>query len=310
MVDIFISYSRRDSDFVRHLHAALTQSRYDTWVDWEDIPPTAAWWKMIQEGIEAAHTGVFVISPDSAASEVCNQEIDHAVKCNKRLIPIVRQDVEEDQVHPALRELNWIFFRQQDDFDSAFQELVEALNTDLAYARAHARLLVRALEWQQKDRNASFLMRGRDLNEAEKWLIQARNEQQPSPTQLQREFITTSRRSASSRQRTLIGTLSVLLIAAVGLGLFALVQKSVAEDRQRQAEANLDAACRHIFGLLEGFQVMEEQGIQFVDAEGYSLPVGLIFGQEFVRTAHNTFNSDCAQINQVYGWTLEPLSLP
>jgi hypothetical protein len=297
---------RRDSAFVKHLHAALSESRYDTWVDWEDIPATAAWWKMIQEGIEAAHTCVFVISPHSVASEVCTQEIDHAVKCKKRLIPIVRQDVEDSQVHPALGELNWLFFRQEDDFDSAFQELVEALNTDLDYARAHARLLVRALEWQQKDRNASFLLRGRDLDEAEQWLIQAGDEQQPSPTQLQRDFITTSRRSASSRQRTLIGTLSVLLMAAVGMGLFALVQKSVAEERQRQAEANLDAACRNIFGMLEGFQVMEENGIQFVDAEGFSLPVGLIFGQEFVRTAYNTFDTDCAQINQKYDWTLEP----
>lgn len=305
MADIFVSYSRRDSDFVKHLHTALTESRYDTWVDWEDIPATAAWWQLIEEGIEAAHTCVFVISPDSVASEVCKQEIDHAAKCNKRLIPVVRRDVDDEQVHGALKELNWIFFRQQDDFDSAFGKLVNALNTDLDYARSHARLLVRSLEWQHQDRNASFLLRGRDLSDAEQWLMQARDEQQPSPTQLQREFITTSRRSASSRQRTLIGTLSVLLVAAVGMGLFALVQKSIAEERQRQAEANLDAACRNIFGMLEGFQTMEQHGIEFVDAEGYSLPVGLIFGQEFVRTAHNTFDADCAQINQIYGWSLK-----
>jgi hypothetical protein len=305
MADIFVSYSRRDSDFVQHLHTTLTESRYDTWVDWEDIPPTAAWWKMIEEGIESAHTCVFVISPDSVASKVCTQEIDHAVRHNKRLIPVVRRDVDNGQVHPALRELNWIFFRQQDNFDSAFQDLVNALNTDLDYAQAQARLLVRALEWQKKDRNSSFLLRGSNLEAAEKWLIQARDEQQPSPTQLQREFITTSRRSASSRQRMLIGTLSILLFFAVGMGLFALVQKSIAEQRQRQAEANLDAACRNIFGMLQGFQTMEEQGMQVVDAEGYALPMGLIFGQDFVRTAHTTFNSDCAQINQIYGWSLD-----
>lgn len=305
MADIFVSYSRHDSDFVKHLHEALTESRYDTWVDWEDIPATAAWWQMIEAGIEAAHTCVFVISPDSAASEVCKREIDHAAKYNKRLIPIVRRDVEDKQVHAALRELNWIFLRQQDNFDSAFGKLVEALNTDLDYARSHARLLVRSLEWQQQDCNASFLLRGRDLSDAEQWLMQARDEQQPSPTQLQREFITTSRRSTSSRQRMLIGTLSVLLIAAVGMGLWALAQTAIAEERRRQAEANLDAACRNVYGMLQGFQTMEERGIEFVDAEGYSLPVGLIFGQEFVRTAHNTFTTDCAQINQIYDWILE-----
>lgn len=30
-----------------------------------------------------------------------------------------------------------------------------------------------------------------------------------------------------------------------------------------------------------------------------------IFGQEFVRTAHNTFDADCAEIAQAYGWSLE-----
>ncbi len=305
MADIFVSYSRRDSDFVKHLHQALTESRYDTWVDWEDIPATAAWWKMIQEGIEAAHTCVFVISPAAVASKVCRQEIDHAAHHNKRLIPIVLQDVDNAQVHPALGELNWIFFRPQDGFDSAFEKLVKALNTDLDDVRAHARLLVRAVEWDQQKRNSSFLLRGRDLEEAEKWLIRPRDKQQPQPTRLHTEYITTSRRSASSRQRVLVGTLSVLLIAAVGMGVFALGQKAIAEERRRQAEANLDSACRNVFGMLAGFQTMDEQGIGFVDNEGYTLPVGIIFGQDFVRTAHNTFNGDCAQINQKYGWSLE-----
>ena len=69
MADIFISYSRRDKDFVQILHRALLQSHYDTWVDWQDIAPTAEWWNEIKSGIEAAHTCIFVISPDSVASK-------------------------------------------------------------------------------------------------------------------------------------------------------------------------------------------------------------------------------------------------
>ena len=104
MADIFVSYSRKDNDFVKDLHRALTASQYDTWVDWEDIPATAAWWKMIEAGIEAAHTCMFVISPDSVASEICKQEIDHAARHQKRLIPIVRRNVDAAKVHPALAE--------------------------------------------------------------------------------------------------------------------------------------------------------------------------------------------------------------
>ncbi len=67
MTDVFISYSRKDKAFVQVLHQALTQSKYDAWVDWQDIPLTADWWEEIKSGIEAADTFVCVISPDSMA---------------------------------------------------------------------------------------------------------------------------------------------------------------------------------------------------------------------------------------------------
>ncbi len=305
MVDVFISYSRKDRDFVQVLHQALSQSRYDTWVDWEDIPQSAAWWKSIEAGIEAAHTCIFVVSPDSVASTVCRQEIDHATKHRKRLIPVVRREgFVVEQVHPALSELNWLFFRDQDDFDSTFQQLVDTINLDLEYASAHARLLVRALEWTANQRHSSFLLRGKDLTAAEQWLVKAQPENPPDPTPLQIDYITQSRRSATTRQRALVGTLSTLLLMTIGAAVVAWQQKSLAEQRQQEAEANLEAACRQIFGMLDGFYAMEQHGIGFVDSEGFSVPVGIIFGQEFVRTAHNTFNTDCAQINQIYGWSL------
>ena len=77
MADVFISYSRVDQSFVKVLNQALNQSQYDAWVDWEDIPLTADWWKEIQAGIDAANTFIFVISPDSVLSKVCRQEIDY-----------------------------------------------------------------------------------------------------------------------------------------------------------------------------------------------------------------------------------------
>ena len=69
MADLFISYSRKDKEFVRALHTALTAQGHSAWVDWEDIPLTADWLKEIYEAIEAADTFVFVISPDSVAKQ-------------------------------------------------------------------------------------------------------------------------------------------------------------------------------------------------------------------------------------------------
>ena len=169
---------------MRHLHEALAGQGRDTWVDWEGIPPTAEWLKEIYAAIENADTFVFVISSDSVTSEVCKQEIDHAVKQHKRLVPIVRRDVDAKAVPEALAALNWIFFHEHDDFDISFQALIKAMNTDLDWVQAHTRMLVRAKEWNNNRRDNSFVLRGRDLQDAEHWLAQG-GEKEPKPTTLQ-----------------------------------------------------------------------------------------------------------------------------
>jgi hypothetical protein len=47
MADVFVSYSRKDMDFVRKLHDALAEHNWQAWVDWQDIPPSAEWLKEI-----------------------------------------------------------------------------------------------------------------------------------------------------------------------------------------------------------------------------------------------------------------------
>src|SRR5262245_26058891 len=130
MAELFISYSRKDSAFVHTLHAALTEHGRETWVDWEDIPLTADWFQEIQRAIDAAHTFIFVISPDSVASQVCNQELEYALQRHKRLVPLVRREAMLSLVHPELRKYNFVYFRDNDDFDSTFAELLRALDTD------------------------------------------------------------------------------------------------------------------------------------------------------------------------------------
>src|SRR5262245_51645370 len=56
MTDVFISYSRKDTGFVRRLHDALAAQSRAAWVDWEDIPRAADWMDEINRGIDAADT--------------------------------------------------------------------------------------------------------------------------------------------------------------------------------------------------------------------------------------------------------------
>jgi len=152
MTDVFLSYSRKDKAFVQSLHDALHREQREIWVDWQAIPLTADWWQEIERGIEGTNTFVFVISPDSVASDICRQEIDHAVKHNKRLVPIVhREGFEAAKMHPMLSKHNWLFFRQTDDFAHGFEQLTTAIDTDLDQVRTHTRILEKAIEWDKGD---------------------------------------------------------------------------------------------------------------------------------------------------------------
>jgi hypothetical protein len=197
--DLFISYSRRDKDFVRQLWEALRQANQKTWVDWNDIPPITDWRQEIYLGIEAANHFVFILSPHSIASEVCGEELAHALKHSKRLVPIVRQDVDFNKVHPELARINAIYFREIDDFGSALQKLLTALEIDLTHVRTHTRLLMRAREWENKEYDSSFLLRGSELKAAKQWLAHS-SSKDPQPTALHKEFIDTSQVAEMKRQ--------------------------------------------------------------------------------------------------------------
>lgn len=199
MAEVFISYAREDRDFVFRLHEALNKLGRKDWVDWNDIPPTAKWMKEIQSAIESSDSYIFVISPDSLGSEVCHKELQYAIRHHKRLIPIVLRDPDNDKAVPEkLREINYLFFRENDDFETSFQKLVNAIDTDLDWVRSHTRLLTRAIEWESKDKNKSFLLQGNDLRAAEEWLSNAMDKN-PNPTTLQTQYIIASR--ANSEQQ-------------------------------------------------------------------------------------------------------------
>ena len=189
----FISYAREDQEAVRRLHDRLHESGHESWVDWESIPPSAKWRAEIRMAIEAANAFLFLLSPSSATSEVCRMELSHAVLHNKRILPVIVREPNEADIPDALREINWIFLRPSDDFDTALDAIGVALDTDLDWVKAHTRLLVRAIEWDSRNRDTSLLLRGADLSQAQA-SVQAAQGKKPLPTGLQSEFLTAGAR--------------------------------------------------------------------------------------------------------------------
>ena len=100
MSDIFISYSRKDIAFARLVHEALSKNGFETWIDWKDIPPSVDWLNEVYTAIEKSVTFLFIVSATSTSSDVCGRELEHARKNNKRIIPILIDDVDPAKVHP------------------------------------------------------------------------------------------------------------------------------------------------------------------------------------------------------------------
>jgi WD40 repeat protein len=235
--DVFLSYSRKDSDFARRLGEALAARDKEVWADWEDIPATAEWRGEIASGIDAADSFAFVISPHSIRSEECGKELAHALEHGKRIVPLLYRDANGLPVPPELASRNWIFFRAEDNFEDAVDTFVEALETDLDWVRAHTRLLVRAREWEARNHDKSLLLRGSDLREAEHRLATVSPQAEPQPTPLQREYTLASRRAQSRRQRMTLAAVGIALGVTVILAVLAWIQRNDAVDNARTARS-------------------------------------------------------------------------
>ena len=241
--EVFISYSRKDKEFVRRLYEALERRDREAWADWEDIRPTEEFMQAIYGAIEGADTFVFVLTPDSVASVPCGHEIAHAAAHNKRMVPIVARDVNADTVPEPLAKLNWIFCRDGDDFEKAIDTLISAFDTDLDWVHDHTRLLTRAIQWNTNGKNNSFVLRGDELRSAERWLAEAGAEKDRQPTALQIEYIIASRKAAARRQRITLGAVTLGFVVAIVLAIVTWIKANEA-DRQKHEAVKQEAKAK------------------------------------------------------------------
>lgn len=229
--NVFISYSRRDSEAADRLHAALLQEGFNPYLDKHDIAAGEDWKARLGGLIESADTMVFLISPDSIASSVCDWEINHAELKGKRILPVVTREAPD--VPERLQRLNYVFMRTPDEETASLPRLADALAVDIGWIRAHTRYGDDAGEWDKAGRPSRLLLRGASIGEAEHWR-DTRPATAPQLTETQSAFIAASRRGATARQRGWIaGSLAVAAVA-IGLSVYAFLQQQAAETSRKE----------------------------------------------------------------------------
>ena len=215
MSDVFLSYSRKDTHFVQEIFELLSARKREAWIDLHGIEYSAKWWEEICGGIDGADNFVLFVSPNSLESLFCQREIQHALKQNKRIIPFMFQQINQQDMFLAwknnpdickyeqlahenwesIQEIHWIDFTQIKDVNKAVDALLATVDFDPERVKLHTRLLLRLNDWESRGRNPSGLLRGDELTQYEQWFSESRmKESPPHPTEEQSVYITESRR--------------------------------------------------------------------------------------------------------------------
>jgi N-acetylmuramoyl-L-alanine amidase/WD40 repeat protein/SH3-like domain-containing protein len=241
-LNVFLSYSRRDGEFVAQLSDALLHAGFNPNFDRAQHDPANVhvgisaedeWWKRLQAMIAESDTIVFVVSPDSARSKVCDDEIQFAQQMGKRIVPVIHRHVDIQHLPPLLASLNLkISFvnDQPSAFNSALVELAEVLHRDVHWLREGARLVGRAWRWEANRKRPDDLLHGAEILEAERW-AEKQPHKAPSPPALTLEYLAKSRleennrelsQKAAERRRVILrrsfltAVVAAILVAVVG----------------------------------------------------------------------------------------------
>jgi hypothetical protein len=87
--DIFISYSRRDQEFVTRLASDLSERIPGVWFDQSAIQMGQQWHEEVLDGIRESKAVIVVLSPDALGSQYVREEVNRALELGKFIFPVL-----------------------------------------------------------------------------------------------------------------------------------------------------------------------------------------------------------------------------
>lgn len=127
MAHVFISYSKQDIAFGRHLRGMLQNADIPVWMDETALVPSERWWKRIEDNIRSCAAFVVIMSPNSLASDWVEREILLAEKLRKPIFPLLLAG------EPWSRLANIQYVSVEKGLDAELPEaLIDALKQDVA----------------------------------------------------------------------------------------------------------------------------------------------------------------------------------
>ena len=119
---IFMSYSRADTDFVIKLINDLIREGLNIWLDQHNIGAGQRWDNTIQDALQSSDLFIIVLSPNSVASENVLDELSFAIHSGIRIIPVLYRDC---KMPYRIARIQFVDFRT--DYERGFRHLVSEI---------------------------------------------------------------------------------------------------------------------------------------------------------------------------------------
>src|SRR5262245_7725307 len=152
---VFLSYARADAETAHWLRERLEASGIEVFRDIDQTLPGEQWWARLMDLIAQSDTVVFLLSPKSAVSQTCADEVAHALELNKRIFPVTMAPIDWAHVPAGLARIHSVDIQQGERRDAAAAQLTLALQVDIVWLREHTRLLDLARHWHAGGRDSS-----------------------------------------------------------------------------------------------------------------------------------------------------------
>jgi DNA-binding response OmpR family regulator len=130
---LFISFSRRDSEFVRMLASDLEANGVSVWYNLNNIATGESWASPIEEAIETADYMLAVMSRHSIESELVEREIymgkskEEQGISSRFIIPLIIDDDAAEHMPYFIRRKQYLDFRK--NYKTALDSLLELVKT-------------------------------------------------------------------------------------------------------------------------------------------------------------------------------------
>jgi len=101
--DVFISYSLKDKPWVAEFASALKEAGVKALFDVAELSPGDRWQDQIQDALRSSRTLVVILSRNSAENPWTFFELGAALADQKRIIPVLSEEVGPETLAPFLR---------------------------------------------------------------------------------------------------------------------------------------------------------------------------------------------------------------